>query len=296
MGRFNNIRPDDILPDPPKDGSSGKGWVNWVDELLDNIFNGIPTFEDLYDFLEDNSWEDYVPADEVGDLISTIYDKIDDNINPKDFIPDAVLDEIDDMNIAGGLAELAAFGYDKIVDGEYINPWTGNPFDYTDFNIVVPKVNKTTVKGSNKDDLMSGHWESHKYLGKGGNDAIFTWYGNDTLDGGKGNDRLYVDGDRCTMIGGKGKDNFYLDNDGYALIKDYSKGDTIYAGGMKKGKIKVKTQKGDSIIKNGKKENAKVINTKLNKKDLKFGGHSSRMIDPSDNPDSQDLTAILLGE
>ena len=266
------------IPDFPENGTSGEGWLDWVDELLDNIFGGIPTFDDIRDFLTDTSWEDFVPdtipsTDDISDLISAIYDKIEDEIDPAQYIPDAVIDELNDMDIAKGVAELASFGYDMIVDGEYIDPWSGKVLDYSDFNLVLPKTNKTKVKGTKKNDLMSGHWESHNYDGKGGNDYLFTWYGNDTLKGGSGNDRLYVDGGNCTMTGGKGKDHFYLDRDGYALIKDYEKKDKIYVGDYSKGEIKVKTKKGDSIIKAGKNELAKVKDTKLSKSDLKFGDY-----------------------
>ena len=264
----------DFLPEFPDGGTSGEGWLDWVDELLDNIFGEIPTFDDIRDFLEDNSWEDLVPdPDDISDLISAIYDKIDDEIDPKQYIPDAVLDELEDMDIAEGVAELMAFGYDIIEDGKYIDPWTGKALDYSDFNLVLPKVGKTKVQGTKKNDLMSGHWESHSYDGKGGNDYIYTWYGDDTLKGGSGSDRLYVDGGRCTMSGGSGKDHFYLDGDGFALIKDYEKKDKIYVGDYSKGKIKVQTKKGDSIIKAGKNTLAKVLDTKLSKNDLKFGDY-----------------------
>ncbi len=59
MGRFDGFRPD-FLPDFPDDGTSSKGWLEWVDELLDNIFGGIPTFDDIREFLEDNSWEEWL--------------------------------------------------------------------------------------------------------------------------------------------------------------------------------------------------------------------------------------------
>ena len=113
-------------------------------------------------------------------------------------------------------------GYDNLdVKGNYINPWTDKVLDCADFKVVVPKSGKTFVEVSKKDDLMSGHWESHTYDSGKGNDRIFTWYSKDTLLGCGGNDHLYVDGDDCTMLGGKGKDYFYLDVGGTALIKDY---------------------------------------------------------------------------
>jgi len=280
MGRFDGFRPD-FLPDFPDDGTSGKDWLEWVDELLDNIFGEIPTFDDIREFLEDNSWEDLVPnKSDVSDLITAIYDKIEDEIDPSQYIPNKVLKKIDNIDVAEGLAELMAFGYDKIdIKGQYIDPWTDKVLDYTDFNVVVPKSNKTFVGGSKKDDLMSGHWEKHKYEGGNGNDRIFTWYGKDTLIGGNGKDHLYADGDDCTMIGGKGNDYFYLDGDATVLIKDYrEKGkDVIRVDGYNKNQIKVSSKGGNSLIKAGKKTLAKVVGVKnLNKKQLDYSGGNTK--------------------
>ena len=280
MGRFDGFRPD-FLPDFPDDGTSGKDWLEWVDELLDNIFGEIPTFDDIREFLEDNSWEDLVPnKSDVSDLITAIYDKIEDEIDPSQYIPNKVLKKIDNIDVAEGLAELMAFGYDKIdIKGQYIDPWTDKVLDYTDFNVVVPKSNKTFVGGSKKDDLMSGHWEKHKYEGGKGNDRIFTWYGKDTLIGGNGKDHLYADGDDCTMIGGKGNDYFYLDGDATVLIKDYrEKGkDVIRVDGYNKNQIKVSSKGGNSLIKAGKKTLAKVVGVEnLNKKQLDYSGGNTK--------------------
>ena len=280
MGRFDGFRPD-FLPDFPDDGTSGKDWLEWVDELLDNIFGEIPTFDDIREFLEDNSWEDLVPnKSDVSDLITAIYDKIEDEIDPSQYIPNKVLKKIDNIDVAEGLAELMAFGYDKIdIKGQYIDPWTDKVLDYTDFNVVVPKSNKTFVGGSKKDDLMSGHWEKHKYEGGNGNDRIFTWYGKDTLIGGNGKDHLYADGDDCTMIGGKGNDYFYLDGDATVLIKDYRKKgkDVIRVDGYNKNQIKVSSKGGNSLIKAGNKTLAKVAGVKnLNKKQLEYSGGNTK--------------------
>ena len=252
-----------------------------MDELLDNIFGEIPTFDDIREFLEDNSWEDLVPnKSDVSDLITAIYDKIEDEIDPSQYIPNKVLKKIDNIDVAEGLAELMAFGYDKIdIKGQYIDPWTDKVLDYADFNIVIPKANKTFVGGTNKDDLMSGHWEKHKYEGGNGNDRIFTWYGKDTLIGGNGKDHLYADGDDCTMIGGKGNDYFYLDGDATVLIKDYrEKGkDVIRVDGYNKNQIKVSSKGGNSLIKAGNKTLAKVAGVKnLNKKQLEYSGGNTK--------------------
>lgn len=287
MARFDGFRPGK-LPPFPEDGTSGKAWLRWVDELLDNIFGGIPTFDDIRDFLKDNSWEDLVPSkSDVSDLISTIYDKIEDEIDPSQYIPKKVLKKIDNIDVAEGLAELMAFGYDKIdVKGNYIDPWTEKVIDYDDYNIVVPKSGKVMTKGSKKNDLMSGHWEKHKYEGGNGNDRIFTWYGKDTLIGGNGKDHLYADGDDCTMVGGNGKDYFYLDGDATVLIKDYRKNgkDTIRVDGYNKGNIKVTSKGGDSMIKAGKKTLAKVVGVKnLNKNELEYsGGANHRKAEPNE--------------
>jgi hypothetical protein len=281
MARFDGFRPD-FLPDFPENGTSGNAWIEWVDELLDNIFGGIPTFDDIREFLEDNSWEDLVPnKSDVSNLISTIYGKIDDEIDPSQYIPKKVLKKIDNIDVAEGLAELMAFGYDKIdIKGQYIDPWTDKVLDYADFNVVLPRSGKVTTKGTKTHDLMSGHWEKHKYEGGNGNDRIFTWYGKDTLIGGSGNDHLYADGDDCTMIGGSGKDYFYLDEDSTVLIKDYRKGgnDIIRVDGYNKGQIKVTSKGGDSLIKSGKKTLAKVVGVKtLNKKQLEYAGGNTNM-------------------
>lgn len=279
MARFDGFRPD-FLPDFPDDGTSGKDWLEWVDELLDNIFGEIPTFDDIREFLEDNSWEDLIPnKSDVSDLITAIYDKIEDEIDPSQYIPNKVLKKIDNIDVAEGLAELMAFGYDKIdIKGQYIDPWTDKVLDYADFNVVIPKSNKTLVGGSNKDDLMSGHWEKHKYEGGNGNDRIFTWYGKDTLIGGNGKDHLYADGDDCTMIGGNGKDYFYLDDDATVLIKDYRKQgkDVIRVDGYNKNQIKVSSKGGNSLIKAGKKTLAKVVGAKkLSPKELEYSGNAN---------------------
>ena len=281
MARYDGFRPD-LLPDFPEDGTSGKAWLRWVDELLDNIFGGIPTFDDIRDFLKDNNWEDLVPnKSDVSDLISTIYDKIEDEIDPSQYIPKKVLKKIDNIDVAEGLAELMAFGYDKIdVKGQYIDPWTDKVLDYADFNIIVPKSGKVMTKGTNKNDLMSGHWEKHKYEGGNGNERIFTWYGKDTLIGGNGKDHLYADGDDCTMVGGNGKDYFYLDGDATVLIKDYRKNgkDIIRVDGYNKGNIKVTSKGDDSLIKAGKHTLAKVVGVEnLNKNQLEYSGGNTKV-------------------
>ena len=51
-----------------------------------------------------------------------------------------------------------AFGYDNLdIKGIYIDPWTDKVLDYTNFNVIVPRSGKVKTKGTNKDDLMSGH-------------------------------------------------------------------------------------------------------------------------------------------
>jgi Ca2+-binding RTX toxin-like protein len=250
---------DQVIP------NAGKDWIpNW-----DDITNAIPDKgdiadlapegQDLYDFLDD--LDKWLP-----------------DIDAKDYIPKNVRKKLG--NLADDIADLMQLGYDNIdVKGQYIDPWTDKVFDYTDFNLVVPKSGKVFTEGSKNDDLMSGHWEKHKYEGAKGNDRIFTWYGKDTLIGGDGNDHLYADGDDCTMIGGKGKDHFYLDGDSTALIKDYRKKgkDIIRVDGYNKGQIKI-TNKGDnSFIKAGKHTLAKVAGVKKLKKDqLQYSGGKTK--------------------
>ena len=100
MARFDGFRPGK-LPPFPEDGTSGKAWLRWVDDLLDNIFGGIPTFDEVRDFLKDNSWEDLVPTkSDVSDLISTIYDKIEDEIDPSQYIPKKDLKKTNNIDVA----------------------------------------------------------------------------------------------------------------------------------------------------------------------------------------------------
>ena len=250
---------DQVIPD------AGKDWIpNW-----DDITNAIPDKGDITDLVPDGQ---------------DLYDFLDDldkwlpEIDAKDYIPKNVRKKLG--NLADDIADLMQLGYDNIdVKGQYIDPWTDKVLDYTDFNLVVPKSGKVFTEGSKKDDLMSGHWEKHKYEGGKGNDRIFTWYGKDTLIGGDGNDHLYADGDDCTMIGGKGKDHFYLDGDSTALIKDYRKKgkDIIRVDGYNKGQIKI-TKKGDnSFIKAGKHTLAKVVGVKNLKKDqLQYSGGKTK--------------------
>ena len=225
----------------------------------------------------------HVP-DNVTDGLDNLGDALEDG---KDTIKDEVGKWVPDLDVQNKLGDLYndiqdlwERGYENIdVKGNYIDPWTDKVLDYADFNVVVPRANKTFVKGSNKDDLMSGHWEKHKYEGGNGNDRIFTWYGKDTLIGGNGKDHLYADGDDCTMIGGNGKDYFYIEGGGTSLIKDYRKNgkDIIRVDGYNKGNIKVTSKSGNSLIKAGKKTLAKVVGVKnLNKNELEYHGGNTK--------------------
>ena len=72
----------------PEDRTSGKDWLKWVDEFLDELFDGRPTFDDIREFLEDNSWEDFIPdKSDIGEVIGAIYDKIEGEIDPSQYIP-----------------------------------------------------------------------------------------------------------------------------------------------------------------------------------------------------------------
>ena len=230
----------------------------------------------------------HVP-DNVTDGLDNLGDALEDG---KDTIKDEVGEWVPDLDVQNKLGDLYndiqdlwKKGYPNIdVKGNYIDPWTDKVLDYADFNVVVPRANKTLVKGSKKDDLMSGHWEKHKYEGGNGNDRIFTWYGKDTLIGGNGKDHLYADGDDCTMIGGKGKDYFYVEGGGTSLIKDYENKDVIRVDGYSKGNVKITHKKGNSLIKAGNRTLAKVLGTKLSKNDLQYSGsNKSFVVDDHDH-------------
>ena len=268
---------DQVIPE------AGKNWIpNW-----DDITNAIPDKGDIADLVPD--------GDNLYDFLDDLNQWLPD-IDAKDYIPKDVRKKLG--NLADDIADLMQLGYDKIdVKGQYIDPWTDKVLDYADFNLVVPKSGKVMTKGSNKNDLMSGHWEKHKYEGGNGDDRIFTWYGKDTLIGGNGKDHLYADGDDCTMIGGNGNDYFYLDGDATVLIKDYRKNgkDIIRVDGYKKGKIKVTSKGGDSLVKAGKKTLAKVVGVKnLNKNQLEYSGGASYR--QSDLNESDLVTEIFTTE
>ena len=243
-----------------------------------------------------NNIKDNIP-DPVTDGLGNIKDEVSDGIeNIKDEV-DGWIPDLDIQNKLGDLyddiKDLWERGYDNLdVKGNYIDPWTDKVLDYADFNVVVPKSGKVFTGGSKKDDLMSGHWEKHKYDGGKGNDRIFTWYGKDTLLGGDGSDHLYADGDNCTMVGGKGKDYFYLDGDSTTLIKDYRKQgkDIIRVDGYSKGNIKITTKSGNSLIKAGKHTLAKVVGVKnISKNELQYsGGNNNRAIDEHDDHSGHD--------
>ena len=148
MGRFDGFRPE-ILPDFPDDGTSSKGWLEWVDELLDNISVESQHLTIFVSSLKTTAGRTLFPTRVTSaTLITAIYDKIEGEIDPSQYIPKKILKKIDNIDIAEGLAELMAFGYDKIdAKGRYIDPWTDKVLDYADFNIVVPKSGKTKVKG-----------------------------------------------------------------------------------------------------------------------------------------------------
>ena len=243
-----------------------------------------------------NNIKDNIP-DPVTDGLDNIKDEVSDGLdNIKDEV-DGWIPDLDIQNKLGDLyddiQDLWERGYDNLdIKGNYIDPWTNKVLDYADFNVVVPKSGKTYTGGSKKDDLMSGHWEKHKYDGGKGNDHIFTWYGKDTLLGGDGKDHLYADGDDCTMVGGKGNDYFYLDGDSTTLIKDYRKQgkDIIRVDGYSKGNIKITTKSGNSLIKAGKHTLAKVVGVKnINKNELQYsGGNNNRAMDKHDDHSGHD--------
>ena len=247
---------NNVIPD------AGKDWIpNWDDitnAIPDkgDIADLVPDGEDLYDFLDDlNQW---LP-----------------DIDAEDYIPSDIRGKLGDL--ADDIADLMALGYDNIVvKGNYIDPWTNKTLDYAVFNLVVPTSGEVFTEGSKKNNLMSGHWEKHKYEGGNGNDKIFTWHGKD---------HLYADGDDCTMISGKGTDFFYLDGDATATIKDYRKKgkDIIRVDGFNNNQVKVQRKGGDSFIKSGRHTLAKVMGVNnLKASELQFSGENNRRIEPDD--------------
>jgi Ca2+-binding RTX toxin-like protein len=52
-------------------------------------------------------------------------------------------------------------------------------------------------------------YQSFHVSGLGGNDTIYTSYGNDTVDGGTGNDTIQSDGGNDILMGGAGNDTIY---------------------------------------------------------------------------------------
>ena len=258
-------------------------WQDFIPDIDIDVNVDVPTWDDINNLIPDKGdITDLIPDGEnLDDFLSSLSDNLP-PINVDDYIPSNIQKQLG--NMADGIAELLALGYDNLdVKGNYIDPWTDKVLDYKKYNVIVPKSGKVMTKGSKKNDLMSGHWEKHKYEGGNGNDRIFTWYGKDTLIGGNGNDHLYADGDNCTMIGGKGQDYFYLDGDSTVLIKDYRKNggkDVIRIDGFNKGNIKVTSKGGNSFIKAGKHTLAKVVGVKnLNKKQLQYsGGNNSKSV------------------
>ena len=264
----------------------GKGKNNIKDNIPDPVTDGLDNIKD-----EVNDGLDNV-QDGVNDIVDDVIPDINIDIDVDDWIPSDIQKKLGDG--ADTIAKMMRNGYDNLdVKGNYIDPWTDKVLDYDDFNLVVPQSGKVFTGGSKKDDLMSGHWEKHKYDGGKGNDHIFTWSGKDTLLGGDGKDHLYADGDDCTMVGGKGNDFFYLDGDSTSLIKDYRNNkdkDIIRVDGYNKGDIKISTKSGNSLVKAGKRTLAKVVGVKnLSKNELQYsGGNNNRATNEHDDHSGHD--------
>ncbi|MFV0623714.1 calcium-binding protein [Sphingomonas sp. ac-8] len=102
---------------------------------------------------------------------------------------------------------------------------------------------KSTLVGSDEDDVMSGHAGSDRLNGGYGNDILRGGSGDDNLAGGHGNDYLQGDSGRDILFGGSGNDilvggydadRFVFDDFQYTdgtvdVIKDFKRyeGDTL---------------------------------------------------------------------
>jgi serralysin len=84
------------------------------------------------------------------------------------------------------------------------------------------------------DDFLSigSTYTGYNVNGLGGNDNIFTSYGNDTVDGGAGNDSIYSPGGNDKLSGGAGNDSVVHGWQGSAMVSGGLGDDTVagYSG------------------------------------------------------------------
>ncbi len=96
------------------------------------------------------------------------------------------------------------------------------------------KNKKNKIKGSKRADDLIGTSQNDYAIGKGGDDVITTFEGNDKIKGGAGDDIITSGTGKDKAWGGKGDDTFVtedgsIDNpkEGYVKIMDFEIGDKI---------------------------------------------------------------------
>ena len=114
----------------------------------DKVTDGIDDVKDELNEGKDNVND---ALDDGKDKLDDLIPDIDIDINVDDYLPSNIQKKLGDG--AETIAKMMREGYDNLdVKGNYIDPWTDKVLDYADFNVVVPKANKTLVKGTKKDD------------------------------------------------------------------------------------------------------------------------------------------------
>ena len=96
------------------------------------------------------------------------------------------------------------------------------------------KNKKNKIKGSKRADELIGTSRNDYAIGKGGDDVITTFEGNDKIKGGAGDDIITSGTGKDKAWGGKGNDTFVTENgsinnpkEGYVKIMDFEIGDKI---------------------------------------------------------------------
>ena len=109
-------------------------------------------------------------------------------------------------------------------------------------------------KGSKRADALTGTAERDYILGRGGDDVISTFEGNDKVKGGGGNDIITTGIGKDKAWGGPGDDLFVTENngEGFVRIMDFEVGDRIEFCGCLSTRIEMRGKnayiiKGDDI-------------------------------------------------
>ena len=96
------------------------------------------------------------------------------------------------------------------------------------------KNKKNKIKGTKRADDLIGTSQNDYAFGKGGDDVITTFEGNDKIKGGAGDDIITSGTGKDKARGGKGNDTFVTENgspnnpkEGYVKIMDFEVGDKI---------------------------------------------------------------------